>query len=82
MDTTDPDITFDQNGHCNHCTDYLDRTKQLYYQGDKGEKIFEGIVKKIKKAGRNRKKSLDGLVVDSVDSKVCVAEETFFQWLL
>ncbi len=32
MSTTDPDISFDADGRCNHCTDYLDRLANLTYR--------------------------------------------------
>lgn len=53
MDTTDPEITFDSNGYCNHCTDFLEHTSKLMYPGETGDKVREQLIQKIKKAGKN-----------------------------
>lgn len=55
MDTSDPYITFDSNGYCNHCNEYLERTKQQIYQGEKSDKKLAAIVNQIKKKGKNKK---------------------------
>ncbi len=35
MDTTDPDIQFDETGACNHCHSYEERAgRELYYKMD------------------------------------------------
>lgn len=52
MSTTDPDITFDDQGRCNHCTDYLDRLAHLTYQPGTSERELEALVERIKAAGR------------------------------
>ncbi len=55
MDTTDPEISFDENNICNHCR-YFDEfiSSSLFDTKDKKEKI-ERIVKKIKSYGKNKK---------------------------
>lgn len=53
MDTSDPEIVFDSKGHCNHCTAYLTRIKNLVYQGEESEKELEAIVDRVKAAGKN-----------------------------
>ena len=41
MDTTDPDISFDEAGVCNHCHDY-DRASQRYVLvGDEVQLVLE-----------------------------------------
>jgi N-acetyl sugar amidotransferase len=51
MDTTVPDIHFDQNGECNFCKDYNNRiTKDLYYDSS-GQTGLENLIAKIKKSG-------------------------------
>jgi N-acetyl sugar amidotransferase len=44
MDTTDPDISFDEMGVCNHCHQYAIRSKKEI----KGEKYFQKIINEIK----------------------------------
>jgi len=53
MDTSDPEIKFDDMGNCNHCTSALDRVKKNWYPDKNGEKIFAGIIEKIKREERN-----------------------------
>ncbi len=55
MDTTDKEITFDNNGVCNHCTEYAERKKKLITDPIKREKALEDIISKIKEAGKNKK---------------------------
>ena len=54
MDTTDPDITFDDKGVCNHCNhhDYL--VKTYLFTGDTGRTLLDSTVNKIKKEGRGK----------------------------
>ena len=54
MSTTDPDITFDAAGRCNHCTDYLDRIANLTYKPGASDRELATIVERIKAAGRGR----------------------------
>jgi len=54
MDTTDPDITFDGNGVCNHCTAALERIeKQLLPAGER-ERALARLVERIKKDGKGK----------------------------
>jgi N-acetyl sugar amidotransferase len=55
MDTSDNDICFDENGYCNHCTEYFEKTSKLVYQGEKSDKILTHLVDKIKASGKNNK---------------------------
>ena len=54
MDTTDPEIVFDENGQCNHCRAYLKRVSGLIYQGDSSDRQLKAIAEKIKADGKNR----------------------------
>ena len=54
MDTSDPDITFSEQGHCNHCTDYVERIANLTYQGDRSDRQLEAIVERVRGAGKGR----------------------------
>lgn len=55
MDTTDPYITFDKNGYCNHCTDFLNKKAYLQDYSNTDSQILERIVQKIKKVGKGKK---------------------------
>jgi N-acetyl sugar amidotransferase len=54
MSTTDPDISFDAEGRCNHCTDYFERMASLTYQPETSDRELATIVERIKAAGRGR----------------------------
>jgi len=54
MSTTDPDITFDAEGRCNHCTDYVDRLANLTYKPGTSERELAAIVERIKTTGRGK----------------------------
>jgi len=57
MDTSDPDIVFDDNGVCNHCTNAIKMLKQPPYSLapiDK-EKILNEFIQRIKKKGKSKK---------------------------
>lgn len=57
MDTTDPDIAFDENGYCNHCTNAIERLKQPPYglPPAEKEKALNELIQKVKKAGEGKK---------------------------
>ncbi|NLL27624.1 MAG: N-acetyl sugar amidotransferase [Bacteroidales bacterium] len=55
MDTSDEDIIFDENGYCNHCTDFLQLLENHKYVEGQSEKIFKNILLKIKKRSKNNK---------------------------
>jgi N-acetyl sugar amidotransferase len=52
MDTTDPRITFDNQGYCKHCTEYINNRSQHQYQGESSELALANIVKEMKGAGK------------------------------
>jgi len=66
MDTSDPDIRFDSNGFCNHCTAAL-QLKQMRVPVDKG-KTFSRIVQEIKEKGKGKKYNCVIGVSGGVDS--------------
>ena len=55
MDTTDKEITFNEQGVCNHCLDYELRKKQLISDPEEREKALQNIILKVKEAGKNKK---------------------------
>jgi N-acetyl sugar amidotransferase len=52
MDTTDPQIIFDKNGHCNHCIEFLSVRNKYKYRGEESDQRLEKIIEKIKLAGK------------------------------
>jgi len=48
MDTTDPEIKFDDNGNCSNCTSALELAKKIWFPDENGEKILDKIFDKIK----------------------------------
>lgn len=55
MDTSDPNITFDGNGYCNHCTDALRKKDIELFEGAIGQKKFNDIIKLLKESGKGKK---------------------------
>lgn len=49
MDTTDPNITFDKSGICNHCINY-----KKFLSKDVGEENLLQLIKKIKETGKHK----------------------------
>jgi N-acetyl sugar amidotransferase len=55
MDTTDPEIRFDEKGICNHCTNFLKRREEVKAMKKLGAEYLDQIIHKIKKSGKNNK---------------------------
>ncbi|GAI03242.1 unnamed protein product, partial [marine sediment metagenome] len=55
MDTSDPDIEFDENGICNHCKGYDEVVKKNILPQEERKKELQNLVKKIKEKGKNKK---------------------------
>lgn len=53
MDTTDPDIDFDENGYCNHCRGYFSRLKDRPTV-EQGLAFIETLVAKLKAEGKGK----------------------------
>jgi N-acetyl sugar amidotransferase len=76
MDTTDPKITFDENGVCNHCTGYFERRSQFILPEEEKKQRLDQILTEIKEAGKDKKYDSILGVSGGVDStymayKVC-----------
>ncbi len=52
MDTTDPDIEFDEKGVCNHCRSMEEQVRRIV---DPDPARLEAVVQQIKESGRNRR---------------------------
>jgi len=55
MDTTDPEIQFDENGICNHCTNFLLRREEVRAMKKLGTEHLNAIIEKIKEKGKHNK---------------------------
>jgi N-acetyl sugar amidotransferase len=55
MDTTDPEISFDEEGVCNHCHDYDRRLEAEVFPGAKGRQQLAKVVAQIKREGKGKK---------------------------
>jgi N-acetyl sugar amidotransferase len=51
MDTSDPDISFDSQGQCNHCREYLQLTTAWRRRADSLKEQRDNLVQDLKRAG-------------------------------
>ena len=54
MNATDPEITFDENGVCNHCHQFDETAKKNWFPNNEGWKRWEALVEKIKTTGQGQ----------------------------
>lgn len=54
MDTSDEWIQFDEKGVCNHCYRHDELLESRVFSGPEAEEKIQGLVKKIKKAGKSK----------------------------
>lgn len=54
MDTTDPEITFDDNGVCSYCDEFDNVTVKNWFPNEQGRKKLEQSYERIKKEGKNQ----------------------------
>jgi N-acetyl sugar amidotransferase len=54
MDTSDPNIRFDENGVCDHCHDFETSVKPNWHTDEHGRAELEKIIDEIKKSGKGR----------------------------
>ncbi|MDX1907972.1 MAG: N-acetyl sugar amidotransferase [Bacteroidia bacterium] len=74
MDTTDPDISFDVHGVCNHCHSYEKLRRQYLYSEAEGQALFDGLIREIKAHGQGKRYDCILGVSGGVDS-------TYMAWL-
>ena len=55
MDTSDPGISFNKNGFCNHCEVFIEESKTIKPQGEEREQRLQTLIESIKKSGKNKK---------------------------
>lgn len=51
MDTTDLKITFNEAGHCCHCSEFLDKRAKHNYQGANSDEAFDQMIAEVKRKG-------------------------------
>lgn len=73
MDTTDPEITFDKNGYCNHCTNAKDILKSSVWGQKPNEKSkqLKKLIADIKSKGNGKKYDCIIGLSGGVDSSYC-----------
>lgn len=54
MDTSDPNITFNENGVCDHCIDFYNNVFPRWHPNEIGRKKLLKIINKIKKEGKKK----------------------------
>ncbi|NQY82903.1 MAG: N-acetyl sugar amidotransferase [Alphaproteobacteria bacterium] len=54
MDASDPDITFNANGICNHCVEFDGVTRQNWFPNEEGKQHLARIVERIKVDGQGK----------------------------
>src|SRR6188474_1363023 len=54
MDTSDPDITFDQDGVCNHCRRAAQLLPTVRWTPERSARALEAEAERIRKAGEGR----------------------------
>ena len=54
MDTTDPDITFDERGFCDYCRNFYENIQPNWHPDEQGEQELQKIIEKIKIEGEGR----------------------------
>jgi hypothetical protein len=55
MDTTDREITFNEKGHCCHCTSYLKNRKNHSYRGEASDRALRHMFDCVRRSGENSK---------------------------
>lgn len=54
MDTSDTQISFDENGVCDHCRGFKEHVEPNWFPNEEGERRFAAVVEKIKEDGKGR----------------------------
>lgn len=79
MDTTDPKISFDENGVCDYCNNYYQNILPHWHTDERGEAELAPMIEKIKKDGKGKDHDCLIGVSGGVDSSYVayVAKEKF-----
>lgn len=68
MDTSDPEIVFDENGVCNHCKLYDEKQKTVAASEEEKQQKLEKLIADIKEAGKGKEYDCISGVSGGVDS--------------
>mgnify|MGYP003595376652 FL=1 len=61
MDTTDPEITFDERGYCNHCRRFFETIKGvLWLPNEEGKRALDESIRRIRNESEG--KQYDGII--------------------
>lgn len=55
MDTSDPELTFDEQGICHRCHAYDEVIKGYVFTGEEGKRRFDAAVQEIKEEGKGKR---------------------------
>ncbi len=55
MDTSDPDITFDEDGVCSHCDNFETAIRPYWKPNEEGKRELEALIDEIRTAGQGAK---------------------------
>lgn len=68
MDTSDPKITFDEEGVCSHCHGFAKTAELAWFRGDEGRQQLERLATKIRRKGAGKPYDIVIGVSGGVDS--------------
>ena len=54
MDATDPNIVFDEHGHCNHCHEFFAVTSKEWFPNAEGARRLDAMVTRVKADGEGK----------------------------
>ncbi len=79
MDTSDPNIHFDEEGRCDYCRNYKKNIQPIWHPSSIGGEKFKRIISSIKGEGRNRRHDCLIGISGGVDSSYAtyVAKEIY-----
>lgn len=72
MDSSDIEITFDDKGICNHCTEFLEKRVHYKYQGAETDLKLQSLIEKIKKSGKGKEYDCVVGISGGIDSSYAV----------
>lgn len=52
--SSDPTIRFDGDGHCNYCTNALEKKKLVYFPNEEGRRRLDAMLDRLKSEGQGR----------------------------
>ncbi|MEG1705530.1 MAG: N-acetyl sugar amidotransferase [Clostridia bacterium] len=71
MDNLNTDITFDENGYCNYCTEALKNKDKIWKNNEIGKKELDSLIEKIKQDGKGKKYDCIIGISGGIDSSYC-----------